>query len=196
MRISGSDDSLFPQPPADGIISIVTRLFEKGRQIPLSGISLKTECHDLLFALAFSAFSLHYYMTLTLVACAQGRPTSRQPPMPDQPLSHFASPSVVADKRRHSNPIERDQEFRRSRSEVPEWLTQMHQSLWNKPDLRSQVFRTTTVTYPQFMELEKRLNENNPSRQTPEYQCRDTLQIKLNILNEIFPHQCRKIMPQ
>lgn len=68
-----------------------------------------------------------------------------------------------------------------------EWIFHLHQKLWNRQDLRSQVFRTVRLTYPDYGLLEKQLSELFPERQEGRYEAafEGALSVKRDFLASI-----------
>ncbi len=59
--------------------------------------------------------------------------------------------------------------------------------MWNRKDLKEQLFRTVEVTRAHYDKLQRRLNDRNPDRDSPEYDAtkHDVLSDKLDFLRLI-----------
>ena len=65
---------------------------------------------------------------------------------------------------------------------LPSWLAGLHQALWGKKDLCSNIFRVADLSREDFITLQWLLHQDNPSRQqTPKS---DVLTIKATLLRE------------
>jgi hypothetical protein len=64
----------------------------------------------------------------------------------------------------------------------PDWLVEIHQKLWGRRDLFDQIFRTANLTKTDFIELQARLYNLNPSRSSESYITPDALPTKLDFL--------------
>jgi len=51
----------------------------------------------------------------------------------------------------------------------PPWLKEFHSKMWNKKDLKKELFRTVEVTRVHFDELQRCLNDRNSDRNDPKY---------------------------
>ena len=73
--------------------------------------------------------------------------------------------------------------------DVPPWLKELHSKIWNRGDLKSQLFRKVEVTGAHYTTLRERLNERYPDRDSPGYEGgeHDVQDIKLDLLNSIVP---------
>jgi hypothetical protein len=49
-------------------------------------------------------------------------------------------------------------------SGMPSWLLELHRMLWNRKDLQDKLFRTATLDFNDYVELQRRLHMENPSR--------------------------------
>jgi hypothetical protein len=65
----------------------------------------------------------------------------------------------------------------------PDWLVEIHQKLWGRRDLFDQIFRTANLTKTDFIELQARLYNLNPSRSSESYITPDALPTKLDFLH-------------
>jgi hypothetical protein len=50
-------------------------------------------------------------------------------------------------------------------SEIPPWLLELHEKLWNRKDLSDEIFRVATLTREDFLELQDLLRQHNSSHQ-------------------------------
>ncbi|KAF8622421.1 hypothetical protein AX15_007032, partial [Amanita polypyramis BW_CC] len=66
----------------------------------------------------------------------------------------------------------------------PVWLVEIHKKLWGKKHLFGQIFRTANLTKADFIELQLRLESNDPSRSHPSYEAKTVLDIKAEFLRE------------
>ncbi|KAF8238275.1 hypothetical protein L208DRAFT_1243387, partial [Tricholoma matsutake] len=71
-----------------------------------------------------------------------------------------------------------------SKNSPPPWLVEIHSSLWGKRDLLGQIFRTANLTTTDFIELQLRLESNDPSRSSPSYAAQNVLDIKSDFLRK------------
>jgi hypothetical protein len=64
------------------------------------------------------------------------------------------------------------------------WLEEVHSHIWGKKDLTPKLFPTANVTQAHYNELQKRLKEQYPDRDTPNYRGsdHDVRNIKLDVL--------------
>jgi hypothetical protein len=69
------------------------------------------------------------------------------------------------------------------------WLEELRSNLWNKKDLKKQLFREVVVTKAHYDELENRLKAQHPDRDLPGYDGgqHDVRSIKLDVLRLDFP---------
>jgi hypothetical protein len=69
------------------------------------------------------------------------------------------------------------------------WLHEVHSKIWDRQDIRSEIFRTVEVTAAHYDALQKRLKEQHPDRDSTNYNAGldDVLSIKLDILNQTIP---------
>jgi hypothetical protein len=68
------------------------------------------------------------------------------------------------------------------------WLYEVHSKIWGHQDLQSENFRKVEVTAAHYDALQKRLREQHPDRDSPNYDgSNDVLSIKLEILNQTMP---------
>ena len=69
------------------------------------------------------------------------------------------------------------------------WLHEVHSKIWRRQDLRSEIFRKVKVTAAHYDALQKRLKEQHPDRDLPNYDAsgNDVLSIKLDILHQTIP---------
>ncbi|KAF8229807.1 hypothetical protein L208DRAFT_150294 [Tricholoma matsutake] len=66
----------------------------------------------------------------------------------------------------------------------PPWLVEIHSKLWGKRDLLGRIFRTANLTTTDFIELQLRLESNDPSRSSPSYAAQNVLDIKSDFLRK------------
>jgi hypothetical protein len=68
------------------------------------------------------------------------------------------------------------------------WLKEVHSKIWDRNDLEPQLFRTVEVTQEHYDELQRRLTEKHPDRDSPTYDGRrhNVQSIKLDILRPDF----------
>jgi hypothetical protein len=64
----------------------------------------------------------------------------------------------------------------------PLWLVDVHNKLWGKRDLYDQIFRTAKLTKTDFIELQLRLHNHDPERNSESYIAKDVLAIKAEFL--------------
>jgi hypothetical protein len=69
----------------------------------------------------------------------------------------------------------------------PLWLEDLHSEIWNRWDLKSQLFRQVEVTGAHYAALRKCLDDKYPDRNWPDYEGsrRDVRDIKLDLLDSI-----------
>ncbi|KAH9985077.1 hypothetical protein BJV74DRAFT_718521, partial [Russula compacta] len=69
------------------------------------------------------------------------------------------------------------------------WLKDFHSKIWNRMDLKPQLFRRVELTYAHYVALERRLNEQHPDRDSPDYNARkyNVLRDKLYFLRSMPP---------
>ena len=69
------------------------------------------------------------------------------------------------------------------------WLEVIHSKLWNREDLRPQLFRKVEVTQAHYAALQKRLKELHSDRDSPDYNGTkpDVLSVKLDFLRSLSP---------
>ena len=69
------------------------------------------------------------------------------------------------------------------------WLEEIRSKVWKRKDLEPVLFRTVMVTRHHYTELQKRLEEQHPDRDSPEYDGRehDVHSVKLDFLRSITP---------
>lgn len=80
------------------------------------------------------------------------------------------------------------------------WLYEVHSKIWGRQDLQSKIFRKVEVTAAHYDALQKRLREQHPDRNLPNYNAsrNKVLSIKLEILNQTIPasvqraHSCNE----
>ena len=72
---------------------------------------------------------------------------------------------------------------------IPPWLEEVHSKIWGRNDLEPELFRTVEVTRAHYDELQRRLKEQHPDRDTPTYDGRkhDVRSVKLDELRLVFP---------
>jgi len=70
-----------------------------------------------------------------------------------------------------------------------QWLREVHSRIWNKNELRPQLFRTVEVTQSHYNALQQRLEKLHPNRNSPEYDPTDpdVLSAKLDFLRSPTP---------
>ena len=71
-----------------------------------------------------------------------------------------------------------------SQDSRPPWLVEIHNKLWGERDLFGQIFRTANLTTTDFIELQLRLESNDPSRSSPSYVAQNVLDIKSDFLRK------------
>jgi len=73
-------------------------------------------------------------------------------------------------------------------SKLP-WLAEVHSKIWNRKELEPDLFRKVKVTEAHYTELQRRLKEQHPDRDFPEYDGRrhNVQSVKLDVLRLIFP---------
>ncbi len=71
--------------------------------------------------------------------------------------------------------------------EAVSWLKEFHSKMWNKKDLKEELFRTVKITRAHYDKLQSRLNDRNPVRNSPEYNAskHNVLSVKLDCLQPI-----------
>jgi len=69
------------------------------------------------------------------------------------------------------------------------WLEEVHSKIWNKKDLEWELFRKVKVTHVHYTQLQERLKEQHPDRDSPDYDGRnhDVQSVKLDFLRSITP---------
>ena len=69
------------------------------------------------------------------------------------------------------------------------WLEEFHSKIWNRKDLRPQLFRNVKVTYAHYVALQERLKELHSDRDSPDYDGTkpDVLSVKLDFLRSFTP---------
>ncbi|KAH9952840.1 hypothetical protein BC827DRAFT_1252018 [Russula dissimulans] len=69
------------------------------------------------------------------------------------------------------------------------WLAEVHSKIWNREDLRPQLFRKVEVTRAHYDQLQKRLNELHTDRDSQDYNSTnpDVLRAKLDLLQSPTP---------
>jgi hypothetical protein len=69
------------------------------------------------------------------------------------------------------------------------WLEEVHSKIWNRKDLRPQLFRKVEVTQAHYAALQKRLKELHSDRDSPDYDGTksDVLSVKLDFLRSLAP---------
>jgi hypothetical protein len=69
------------------------------------------------------------------------------------------------------------------------WLEEVHSKIWNRKDLRPQLFRNVEVTQAHYAALQKRLKELHSDRDSPDYDGAkpDVLSVKLDFLRSLTP---------
>ncbi len=69
------------------------------------------------------------------------------------------------------------------------WLEEVHSKIWNRKDLRPQLFRKVEVTQAHYAALQKRLKELHSDRDSPDYDGTktDVLSVKLDFLRSLPP---------
>jgi len=67
------------------------------------------------------------------------------------------------------------------------WLEEIYSKIWKKKELERALFREVKVTQAHYTELQDRLNEQLPGRNSPEYdgKMHDVRSIKLGVLRSI-----------
>ena len=67
------------------------------------------------------------------------------------------------------------------------WLGGLHAEIWNRKELKRQLFRKVKVTQTDYTALQGRLNELHPDRDSPNYRGTkpDVLSAKLNFLRSL-----------
>ena len=73
-------------------------------------------------------------------------------------------------------------------SDLP-WLKEIHSKLWNRDDLRPELFRTVEVTQAHYTALQDRLKKLHSDRDSPGYNGikSDVLRVKLDFLRSFTP---------
>ena len=71
----------------------------------------------------------------------------------------------------------------------PSWLEEVWSKIWNKERLVPQLFRKVEVTQAHYTELQRRLKQQHPDRDLPEYNGRErnVQGVKLDLLRSIPP---------
>jgi hypothetical protein len=69
------------------------------------------------------------------------------------------------------------------------WLEEVHSKIWNRKDLRPQLFRKVEVTHAHYATLQKHLKELHSDRDSPDYDGNklDVLSVKLDFLRSLTP---------
>jgi len=69
------------------------------------------------------------------------------------------------------------------------WLEDVHSKIWNREDLRPQLFRKVEVTQADYAALQKCLKELHSDRDSPDYDGTkpDVLSVKLDFLRSLTP---------
>jgi hypothetical protein len=67
------------------------------------------------------------------------------------------------------------------------WLVEIHKKLWGKANLHDSLFRTVELTSTHYRELQARLDEKHPTRNSESYEAQDVLSIKLDLLLNFTP---------
>jgi len=69
------------------------------------------------------------------------------------------------------------------------WLEEVRSKIWNRNDLRPQLFRKLEVTQVHYIALQERLKELHPDRDSPDYDGTkpDVLRVKLDFLRSLTP---------
>ncbi|KAH9978410.1 hypothetical protein BJV74DRAFT_888255 [Russula compacta] len=69
------------------------------------------------------------------------------------------------------------------------WLKEFHLKIWNREDLKPQLFRRVELTYAHYLDLQNRLKLQHSDRDSPDYDARnhDVLRDKLDFLRSIRP---------
>ncbi|KAH9989077.1 hypothetical protein BJV74DRAFT_458000 [Russula compacta] len=67
------------------------------------------------------------------------------------------------------------------------WLKEVHSKIWNRKDLKPQLFREAELTCAHYVALQSLLKEQYPDRDSPDYNARehDVPSVKLNFLRSI-----------
>ena len=69
------------------------------------------------------------------------------------------------------------------------WLSELHKKIWNKKNLRPELFRTVKVTLADYDALQKRLEDLHPNRDSPDYDGNENqigvLSVKLDFLRSL-----------
>ncbi|KAH9980526.1 hypothetical protein BJV74DRAFT_887757 [Russula compacta] len=67
------------------------------------------------------------------------------------------------------------------------WLEEVHSKIWNRKDMKSQLFRKVELTPAHYAALYRRLKEQHPDRDSPDYvgSEHDVLSVKLDFLRSI-----------
>ena len=69
------------------------------------------------------------------------------------------------------------------------WLEAVHSKIWGRNGLEPELFRTAEVTQAHYDELQRRLKEQHPDRDSPKYDGRkhDVRSVKLDVLRSTLP---------
>jgi hypothetical protein len=70
---------------------------------------------------------------------------------------------------------------------VGKWLAEIHNKLWGQEHLRDRVIRTVELNSTHYRELQARLNEKHPNRNSDSYNAQDVLSVKLDLLLNFTP---------
>ena len=73
------------------------------------------------------------------------------------------------------------------------WLEEIHSRIWSRKALERDLFRKVEVTRAHYDELERRLNDQHPYRNLPDYNGAENnvRSIKLDVLRSTFPEKLR-----
>ncbi|TDL29337.1 hypothetical protein BD410DRAFT_779724 [Rickenella mellea] len=99
------------------------------------------------------------------------------------------APNADSTTRRHSvtesgNPLPKRTRLNRE-DELPRWLLELHKVLWDKPQMRGAIFREAELKLSDYLELERLLDAELPSRDNPPNTGFDVKDLKRNFLNSI-----------
>ena len=79
------------------------------------------------------------------------------------------------------------------------WLSELHKKIWNKKDLRPNLFRTVKVTLADYAAMQKRLKDLHPDRDLPDYDGNEdqigVLSVKLDFLRSLPSVSSAKASP-
>src|SRR5271170_4535457 len=80
----------------------------------------------------------------------------------------------------------------------PEWLVELHSKLWNRQDLRPDLFREVAITVELYHTFLERLKELHPDRDTPNYNATATevLSTKLRSLASFISLSLSEQLPR